>query len=136
MKSVKRVLIRTDGSAPSRKAVREGLAVAKAMRAEAIGVHVRRSFTHVVSAEFDAAAELERIREAARREGDKALGAFERAARKAGVRFGTARAKGDSGWQAVLEAAREHKCGLIVTPPDSETDNLLAKARVPVLIVP
>lgn len=131
-----RILIRTDGSAPSRKAVSAGLALAKAMRAEAIGVHVRRSFAHVVSAEFDAAAELERIREAARKEGDKALAAFERAARKAGVRFGTARAKGDSGWQAVLEAAREHKCGLIVSAPDKETDNLLAKAKVPVLIVP
>lgn len=136
MKRVKRVLIRTDGSAPSRKAVREGLAVAKAMRAEALAVHVRRSFTHVVSAEFDAAAEIERIREAARKEGDRALAAFERAARKAGVRFGTARAKGDSGWQALLEAAREHKCGLIVTAPDAETGSLLAKAKVPVLIVP
>jgi nucleotide-binding universal stress UspA family protein len=136
MKSVKRILIRTDGSAPSRKAVREGLAVAKALRAEAIGVHVRRSFTHVTSAEFDAAAEIERIREAARKEGDKALGAFERAAREARVRFRTERAKGDRAWQAVLEAAREHKCGLIVTAADNETASLLEKSKVPVLVVP
>ena len=136
MKSLQRILIRTDGSAPSRKAVREGLALAKALRAEAVGVHVRRSFAHVVSAEFDAAAEIERIREAARKEGDKALGAFERAAGKARVRFATARAKGDTGWQAVLEAAREHKCGLIVTAADNETANLLEKSKVPVLVVP
>jgi nucleotide-binding universal stress UspA family protein len=135
MKKYKRILIRTDVSAPARKAVRVGLGIAKAMRVEAVGVYVRRSFTHVVSAEFDTAAEIERIREDARKEGDKALAAFERAARKARARFSTERAKGDRAWQTVLDAARSLKCDLIVTAADSETGNLLADAKVPVLVV-
>lgn len=132
----KRILIRTDGSPPARKAIRVGLDLAKAMRAEAVGVYVRRSFTHVVSAEFDTAAELERIRTAARKEGDRALAAFERAARKARVRFSTARAKGESPWQAVLDTARKQKCGLVVMALDAETGSLLGKSKLPVLIVP
>ncbi|HZM35089.1 MAG TPA: universal stress protein [Burkholderiales bacterium] len=132
----KRILIRVDASAPSRKALRAGLELAKAMRAEAIGVYTRRSFEHMVSAEFDAAAEIERIREAARKEGDKALAAFERTARKARVRFMTDRAKGDRAFEAVLEATRRLKCDLIVTAPDAETGSLLGKAQVPVLVVP
>lgn len=136
MKKQKRILIRTDGSAPARKAVRAGLELARALRAEAIGVHVRRSFEHVLSAEFDAAAEIRRIREAALKEGDKALAAFERAARKARVRFRTDRAKGDRASDALLEAARRLKCDLIVTVPDAGTGSLLDQAKVPVLLVP
>ena len=132
----KRILVRTDASAASRKAVRAGLELAKALRAEAIGVHVRRSFEHVVSAEFGAAAEIGRIREASLKEGNSALAAFERAARKERVRFSTLRAKGERASEALLETARTHKCSLIVTAADSETGSLLAQAKLPVLVVP
>ena len=136
LKKPQRILIRADTSAAARKAVRAGLELAKALRAEAIGVHVRRSFEHVISAEFDAAAEIGRIRKAALEEGDRALAAFERAARKARVRASTAHAKGERASTALSEAARAHKCGLIVTAADSETGSLLGQAKVPVLVVP
>lgn len=136
MKKYKRILIHTDGSAAARRAVSAGLTLARAMRAEAVGVHVRHGFTFLDPPEFGAGAEVDRARAAAVKQADRALAAFGRAARKARVRFSVERAKGDRAWEAVLETARARKCDLIATAADPEIGSLLANARVAVLVAP
>ena len=136
MTKYKRILIRTDGSAAARRAVSAGLVFAKAVRAEVIGVHVRRAFTFLDPPAFGTAVEIDKIRAAEQKQGDRALAAFERAAREARVRFSTERAKGDSAWEAVLRTAQARRCDLIATTADTETGNLIANAKVAVLVVP
>lgn len=135
MKKYKRILIRADVSAPARKARAAGLALAKALRAEVVALHVRERFSFVDPPPFGAAAEVDKQRALADKEADRALAAFERAARAVRVRFRGERARDDRAWQAVLDAARSLNCDLIVTAADGDTGNLVAHSKVPVLVV-
>ena len=140
------ILIPTDGSTLSRKAVRAGLQLAKALRACVVGVHVRTRFTYIDPPEFGTGAEIDKLRASAEKKQDRVLAGFERAAKAAQVRCSTERLRGDPLWRAVLEAAGKHQCDLIVIASHgrgalhglvrgSETASLLSRSRIPVLVL-
>lgn len=146
MKKYKRILIPTDGSPQARKGVRAGLALAKGLRAHAVGLYVRAAFRRDDPPEYGTAELLDEAKAAAEKTGKRALASFARAAKAARVRCSTERVLGDTPWKAILEAAREHRCDLIVAATrgasplralvrGSETASLLAHASVPVLVV-
>jgi nucleotide-binding universal stress UspA family protein len=144
----RKVLLPTDGSPVSRKAVKQGIAFAKAVGATVIGffspVDYRTAMYSVYAApayplsrvEFETAAN-----EAAR----KQLAFIERAAAQAGVPYEGIYKVSGAPWEAIIEAARKKKCDLIFMGSHgrsglagvllgSQTTKVLTHSRIPVLV--
>lgn len=141
------ILIPTDGSALSSRAVSHGVAIAAAMKARLTGLFVAPAPTPLVfkglvpvkHLQPDEHAALTAV--AARRY----LGRIESAAARAGVACECITLTGEYPAQAILEVAASRKCDLIVMASHgrrgikgvllgSETQKVLARARVPVLV--
>lgn len=143
----KHILLPTDGSPLSARAVAAGVRLAKSLGARVTGLHVTPPATPVVfkrklpvgyASPDEHAALIER-------EAAKALGTVEKAARDAGVGFRVETVVGDFPADAILDAAKRSKCDLIVMASHgrsglgavllgSETQKVLAHAKVPVMV--
>jgi nucleotide-binding universal stress UspA family protein len=144
----KKVLLPTDGSPISRKAVKQGVAFAKSIGAKVVGFFSADDYrtgtyaVYVASAyplsrtEFEAEA-----KEAAR----KQLAVVERAAAQAGVPYEGVYKMSSEPWQAFIEAAKEKKCDLIFMGSHgrrglagvvlgSQTTKVLTHSKIPVLV--
>ena len=141
------VLIPTDGSAQSKRAAAHGVAVAKAMGARVSGLFVMPAATPLVFEGLVPVAHVRLDEHAARSTAAarKYLGQIERQARKAGVPFEGLTATDDFPAEAIVRAARQHRCNLIVMASHgrrglagvllgSETQKVLTHAKVPVLV--
>jgi len=111
----KQILIPTDGSAVSAKAVKAGVALAKESGAKVIGYHAvepvpSHLYGEVYSPSRQAVAEFERR---GRAEAKKHLAAIERAARKAGVPFEPLVETARTPYHGIIEAAKKRDCDLI-----------------------
>ena len=142
------VLIPTDGSSHSARAVAHGVAVAKSMGARISGLFVVPAPTPVVFEGLMPVAYMQPEEHAAlsARAAQKHLGVIERAAPHAGVPFEGLTVTGEYPADAILQAARQHRCDLIVMASHgrrglasvllgSETQKVLTHAKVPVLVV-
>ena len=143
----KRVLIPTDGSPVSAKAVRAGIAFAKQARASVVGYHAVEPAGapyygdgYIPDRRMIAAFER-RSREVAR----KHVGAVARAARKAGVPCQQVVETTRTPAEGIVAAARKRKCDLILLASHgrrglmrlalgSVTDKVIQLSRVPVLV--
>jgi len=141
------ILIPTDGSAQSAHAVAQGIALAKVTGARVTGLFVAPAPTPLV---FDGLMPVDYMQpdEHAALTAKAAahhLGAIEKAAVKAGVPFEGVTVTGEYPAQAILEAAAERKCDLIVMASHgrrglasvllgSETQKVLTHAKGPVLV--
>ena len=143
----KRILIPTDGSPVSAKAVRAGIAFAKQARAKVVGYHAVEPVgapyygdgfipDRRMIAEFE-----RRSREVAR----KHVAAVARAARKAGVPCQQVVETTRTPAEGIVEAARKRKCDLILLASHghrglmrlalgSVTDKVIQLSKVPVLV--
>lgn len=141
-----RILIPTDGSPLARKGIRAGLALARALKAQVIGVHVGRRFARTDPPEFGTAASVEKAKAAGEKAAARALASFEKAAKSNGVKCTTQIVHGDTAWKAILEVAMAQKCDLIVIASHgggamrallvgSETASLLSHSTVPLLVI-
>lgn len=141
----KHILLPTDGSELSQRAIEHGIALAKALGARVTGFHATPSF-HVLT--YDTlqleSTHGEYLRVSAEQTATM-LGAIEAAARTAGVPCETASTMSDQPYEDILRAAAERGCDLIVMASHgrrgvkglllgSETQKVLTHGTVPVLV--
>lgn len=143
----KNILIPTDGSEQSQRAVRSGVELAKLHQARVTGIHVIPDYHLLIAYEgaFDPVTE-ERIEEEARTRAESYLAFVRRTAEEAGVPCDTVCETSDHPYDAILKTAEAKGCDLILMTSHgrkglaavllgSETRKVLTHARVPVLVV-
>jgi nucleotide-binding universal stress UspA family protein len=144
----KRVLIATDGSRGSSKAVKAALRLCAALRAEAIGVYVISAYAPLKFAAgiwYGTRASRELYNRVMQEEAWSALCEFDRNAQKTGIDRRHLTVKAEAPWQGILDVARKQKCDLIVMASHgrrglsalllgSETTKVLTHSAIPVLV--
>lgn len=145
----RRILIATDGSRLSSKAIEEGVALARSVGASVVGFHARLPVMLPYYAE-PAIVFPQKTEELIEKQGIDAAKRFltkmEAIAKKAGVAFKGVHSVDVSPADAIVRIARKEKCELIVMASHgrrgitrlllgSETSHVLTRARVPVLVV-
>jgi len=143
----KNILVPTDGSELSQRAVHMAVELAKLHRARITGIHVIPDYHLLIAYEgaFDPVTE-ERIEEEAKTRAEGYLAFVRKNAEDAGVPCDTVCETSDHPYDAILKAAEARKCDLIVMTSHgrkglvavllgSETRKVLTHAKIPVLIV-
>lgn len=140
----KHILMPTDGSAHSERAIERGVELAKLCGAKITGIHVIQDFAMMVSPEGLLPTDMDEGMEERERERATGFLAFvERTAAAAGVACDTVIAKGRP-YDAIVDAANERGCDLIVMTSrnrkglvslimGSEANRVLHRASIPVL---
>ena len=143
----KNVLIPTDGSKLSAKAIKSGVTFAKSINARVTGCYVVEPlypyyFGDYIPPDMPTPKEFERH---AREAGEGYLQQIETAARAAGVDYSGAVVKADSPYAGIIGAAKKAGCDLIFMASHgrsglsgqllgSETHKVLIHSKVPVLV--
>ena len=142
------ILVSTDGSKLSQKAVKLAARLAKATGASVTGVYVIAPYVAPAYGEgaiYTYGVSPARYREITGREAKKALAAVEVDARIAGVEYRAASLIANNPWEGIIRTARAKKCDLIVMASHgrrglaglllgSETTKVLTHSKIPVLI--
>ena len=144
----KNILIATDGSKLSGKAVTHAIELARALGARVTAFHASPDYPLPVYADGVVYETLSRSEymAACRKEANKILGAVAEKAKLAGVPFAQAQAISAAPWEAILAAARKSKCDAIVMASHgrrgvtalllgSETQKVLTHSKLPVIVV-
>ncbi len=143
----KNVLIPTDGSKLSVKAIKSGVAFAKGINARVTGCYVVEPFQpyyfgDYIPPDMPSPKEFERH---AREAGEKYLTEIENAARAAGLKYSGSVVKSDSPYAGIINAAKKGGCDLIYMASHgrsglsglllgSETHKVLIHSKIPVLV--
>ncbi len=144
---VNRILIATDGSRLSRKAIAHGIALAKALGATVVGFHARQPFPTIYFAEavmIPPSTEKQFEEDSAKLARER-LAEIEAAATKARVDFKAVETTDLSPADAIIRTAKKEKCDLIVMASHgrkglarvlvgSETNLVLTHSKIPVLV--
>ena len=142
----KHILIATDGSQLARRAVTEGVDLAKALGARLLLLTVTERF-HVFSVDVEQVEETpETFREAARAQAQRALAQAEQEVKDAGLAATALHLEDDEPYRAIIHTATERGCDLIVMASHgrsgvsalllgSETMKVLTHSAIPVLVV-
>jgi nucleotide-binding universal stress UspA family protein len=143
----KNILIPTDGSEQSQRAVQYGIDIARLHGSRITGIHVIPDYHLLIAYEgaFDPVTE-ERIEEEAKARADTYLGFVRNACAECGIHCTTLCETSDHPYDAILRAAESNACDLIVMTSHgrkglaavllgSETRKVLTHAKVPVLVV-
>lgn len=143
----KNILVPTDGSELSQRAVQMGIDLAKVHHAKITGIHVIPDYHLLIAYEgaFDPVTE-ERIEEEAKTRAEGYLTFVRRAAEAAGVPCETVCETSDHPYDAILKTAEARNCDLILMTSHgrkglaavllgSETRKVLTHSRIPVLVV-
>jgi nucleotide-binding universal stress UspA family protein len=141
----KQILLPTDGSELSERAVLAGVSFAKEVGASVVGVTALPDFrTFTADAELLEATEDEYLASSEER-GSKILSTVTNAANAAGVPCATLLLRSDQPYEAIIRTARERQCDLIVMASHgrhgvagmllgSETQKVLVHSSIPVLV--
>lgn len=144
----KRILVPTDGSPLSKKAVRSAVSLAAKLGAEVVALNVVPPYP---TAYFEGGINVS-VREVARIEkqwklnGEALARDVALAAEAAGVQAKAVTVRSDLVAEAILAAARKHRCDLVVMASHgrrgikrlllgSETQHVLTRGSVPVLVL-
>ncbi|MGZ8155934.1 MAG: universal stress protein [Burkholderiales bacterium] len=143
----KNILIPTDGSEQSQRAVKVGIELAKLHGARITGIHVIPDYHLLIAYEgaFDPVTE-ERIEEEAKARAETYLGFIRKECGEAAIQCSTVCETSDHPYDAILRTADSNDCDLILMTSHgrkglaavllgSETRKVLTHARVPVLVV-
>ena len=143
----KNILIPTDGSEQSQRAVKAGIELAKLHSARVTGIHVIPDYHLLIAYEgaFDPVTE-ERIEEEAKARADTYLGHIREVASAAGVPCSTVCETSDHPYDAILRTCESSGCDLILMTSHgrkglaavllgSETRKVLTHTKVPVLVM-
>ena len=133
----KHILVPTDGSPLAAKGVSAGLKLAAALGARVTAVYVVVVFRAAMYGEYKQQAE---------RTAKRALARVQKEARALGVPCAARWAADPQAWGAILRVAHTRKCDAIVMSSHgrgalggallgSETQRVLARAKVPVLVI-
>ena len=144
----KNILVATDGSALSLKAVAHAMALAQALGAKLTAFHASAEYPMPA---YDGATFYEAIppgdyAKLCKKESDRILGAIARKAASSRVEFAAVQAIASTPWEAILAAARKQKCDVIVMASHgrrgvsalllgSETQKVLTYSKLPVLVL-
>lgn len=141
----KHILMPTDGSQHSERAVERGIQLAKLCGARVTGIHVVPDYNVLLAyeASFDTSTQRA-IEDEAHERAATFLAFVQRTADAAGVRCETMVATNDHPYDAIVDAANERKCDLIVMTSrcrkglaallvGSESSRVLHRASIPVL---
>ena len=144
----KNILVATDGTRLSGKAVAHAIALAKALGARLTAFYASPDYPLPMYAEGAIIAPISRREYAAicKEEAHKILGAIAAKAKTARVAFDGAHAVDSTPWRAILAAARKHRSDVIVMASHgrrgvsalllgSETQKVLTHSKVPVIVV-
>lgn len=144
----KHILLPTDGSKLSNKAVKRGIDLARKSRARLTAIHVVPEFNMMVDEGITPIypALKKRLEFESRARAQKMLDAIARQARARGVRCSTLSVASDLPYQKIIAAARKGKCDLILMASHgrrglssvllgSETAKVLLHSKIPVLVV-
>jgi nucleotide-binding universal stress UspA family protein len=139
------ILIPTDGSSLSARAVEHGIEVAKEIGAKVTAVHVGTPF-HVLTADAEALTDTrEEYDRHMKRKGREILAAIEKSAKENGVRCDSAFVRGEQPYEAIIKTAKNKDCDLILMASHgrkgvkgfllgSETQKVLTHSSIPVLV--
>jgi nucleotide-binding universal stress UspA family protein len=144
----KHILVPTDGSRLSTRAIRAAAKLAKGFGARLTGLYVVPPYVPPVYGEaviYVPEVSPKRYREITGREAKKALAAVEVEAQAAGIECKTLSATAEQAWQGIIRTARAHRCDLIVMASHgrrgltglllgSETTKVLTHSKTPVLV--
>ena len=144
----KKILVATDGSTLSKKAVANAIALAASLGAELVAVKVvpRYPQSYFEGGLALQAAEVERVEAQWATEGQAIVDAVKKAAEANGVKTKAVTVKSDVVSDAIIAAAKKHKCDLVVMASHgrkgvkrlllgSETQQVLTHSHVPVLVL-
>jgi nucleotide-binding universal stress UspA family protein len=141
----KHILIATDGSDLSGKAVKHGVKLAKALKARVTGMTSTPTWQDLHAGPGAMAVSSDDYEKEAEARATKVLAAVARAAKKAGVPCATVHVRHPEAWEAIVRTARAKRCDVIVMGSHgrsgmkalvlgSETNKVLAHTRIPVLV--
>jgi nucleotide-binding universal stress UspA family protein len=144
----KKILVATDGSTLSKKAVGNAIALASSLGAELVALKVvpRYPQSYFEGGLALQAAEVERVEAQWATEGQAIVDAVKKAAEAEGVTAKAVTAKSDVVSDAIIAAVKKHKCDLVVMASHgrkgvkrlllgSETQQVLTHSHVPVLVL-
>ncbi len=141
----KRILLPTDGSDASRRAVLSGVDFARSMGAEVVAMTATPAF-HAFTTRADMLEQTpEEYAQSSRERGQRMLDEVAAVARDAGVPCTSVQRVSDNPYEAIISAARENRCDLIVMASHghrgikglllgSETQKVLVHSAIPVLV--
>lgn len=141
----KHILIPTDGSELSTKAVERGIDLARATGAKITVLTVIEPFRVLATDSRRIAATRKSYEQHARQQADDALRQAERQAKQQGVPCTVVCTEGDQPYQAIIDVATRKRCDLIAMASHgrkgvaalvlgSETSKVLTHSRIPVLV--
>jgi len=139
------ILLPTDGSELSAKAVRDGIQLAKEIGARVTAVHITPPFYPSEMSPSALTAHAQEHEAKSKESAKRALGAVEEAARAAGVPCATLHRVSDGPFEEIIQVANESGCDLIFMASHgrrgvkalllgSETNKVLTHSRIPVLV--
>lgn len=139
------ILLPTDGSDLSERAVLAGISFAKELGAEVVGLTVVPEF-HTFTIDTDMLEDTkDEFVSATQQRAEKYLSFVSEAARSAGVTCSVAQVVSDDPYEAILQTAKERRCDLIIMASHgrkgikgvllgSETQKVLVHSNIPVLV--
>ena len=143
-----RILIATDGSKLSKKAVSSAIALAGLCQAELVALKVvpRYPMSYFEGGLAVDSAEVDRVEKAWQAEAQAAVDVVAKAASGKGVQCKAVTAKSDSVADAIIATAKKQGCDLVVMASHgrkgikrlllgSETQHVLTHAEIPVLVL-
>lgn len=139
------LLIATDGSELAQKAVTEGLALAKELKAAVTAVTVTEPLMSMYAGEGAIALPIEDLESAARASAEEILAGVSLASKQSGVQCVAMHVKGQFPAEGIVETAKAIKCDLIVMASHgrrglaklflgSQATRVLSLSPIPVLI--
>jgi nucleotide-binding universal stress UspA family protein len=143
----KNILVPTDGSTLSKKAIKAGIAFAKSTGARVTGFYSPEPYEILAYGEYFPPDLMSRAEwdERSKKTARKFLAVIEKEAKAAGVACDSLHMARLAPWQAIVEAAKKKKCDLIFMASHgrhglsavllgSETQKVLTHAKVPVVV--
>ena len=143
-----RILVATDGSTLSKKAVSNAIAMARLSGAELVALKVipRYPQSYFEGGVALAASEISRIEKQWAEHGQAIVDAVAKSGLSKGVKVKAITAKSDIVSEAIIATAKKHKCDLIVMASHghrgikrlllgSETQQVLTHSHIPVLVL-
>ncbi len=144
----KRILVTTDGSTLSKKAVKNAIELAATTGAELVALHVvpRYPVSYFEGGVSLSPTEVGRVEKQWSDQGQAMVDAVKSQAEAAGVKAKGAIARSDLIAESVISAVKKHKCDLVVMASHgrkglkrlllgSETQHVLTHSSVPVLVL-
>jgi nucleotide-binding universal stress UspA family protein len=143
----KNILIPTDGSATSRKAIKAGIAFAKTVGARVVGFYSPEQYEILTYGEYFPPDLMSRAEwdKRSKKTAEKFLAIVEKEAKAAGVAYTGFFLASLAPWEAIIEAAKKKKCDLIFMASHGRTGlsglllgsqaaKVLSHSKVPVLV--